>query len=152
MILSVVYLCDLGCQCYVHVSDTIIRYTIDECGWKGIIIEYIEANQWKIYNSKITKIDILSPICFDKGFNYYNTSCEVAKKDDNNNKLGDIWNKADNKKFSKVMTRRQVENKATFTHSTFQSQEEFIAADSNKKKDNNSFSKSVVNNNHLLPH
>lgn len=103
------------------------------------MIGYNRVNQLRIYNPRIRKIHVLSPVCFDKGFYYFNTSHEVADEDDNSEKLDDIQNKANDKEFSKIVTEKQVKKKATFTHSIFQSQEESIAANSDEEGDNKQF-------------
>lgn len=71
---------------------------------KNIMIEYRIVNSQEIYNLKIKKIYIQGFVQFDKYFCYYNSSHMVIN--DNNNediKLGNIWNKADNDEFSEVM-------------------------------------------------
>ena len=50
--------------------------------------------------------------------------------------LGDVWNKADDDKFDKVMTKKQ---------------EKSVVADSEKEGDNNSLLKSAIDNDHFLP-
>ncbi len=45
MVLSVAHLCALGWRYYVHVLDTIMRNTMDDRGWKGIMVGYDEVNQ-----------------------------------------------------------------------------------------------------------
>ena len=50
------------------------------------------------------------------------------------------------------MIGRQAGKETTFTHSIPHLQEEFIAANSDEKGDNNSFFKSAIDNNHLLSH
>lgn len=116
------------------------------------MVWYSGVNEQKIYNLKIKKIYLLSSVWFDKGFCYYNTSDEVTDEDENVDKLGDIQNKANNKKFSKVMTGKQIEKKGTFIYPTPQLQKDCIAANSKEKRDNNSFFESVIDNNHFLSH
>lgn len=89
---------------------------------------------------------------FDKGFNYYDTSYKIVDKNKNDDKLDDIWNKANNKEFSKIMTGKQIEKEAIFSHSIPQLQKKSIDADSKEKRDNNSLFKSAINNNYPLPH
>ena len=115
---SVAHLRALGCRCYVHVPDTIMRHTMDDRGWKGITVAYGGVNQWRIYNPRTRRIHVSSSVQFDESFSYYDTSHEVADEDENGDNFGDIWNEADDKEFSKVMTRRQVGKEATFTHPT----------------------------------
>ncbi len=42
---SVAHLRALRCRCYVYVSDTTIRHTMDDRRWKGITVGYDEVNQ-----------------------------------------------------------------------------------------------------------
>lgn len=91
---------------------------MDNCSQKRIIVRYGKVNQWRIYNAKTTKIYVLFSIQFNKSFNYYDTSHKIANKDKNNDKLDNIWNKANDKKFGKVMTRRQVKKEVIFTYLT----------------------------------
>lgn len=116
------------------------------------MVWYSGVNPQKIYNLKIKKIYVLLSVWFDKSFCYYNTSDKVADEDENVDKLGDIQNKANNKKFSKVMTGKQIEKKGTFIYPILQLQKDCIAANSKKKRDNNSFFESIIDNNHFLPH
>lgn len=91
-------------------------------------------------------------VWFDESFNYNNTSHKITDKDDNDAKLGNIWNETDDEEFSKVMAGKQVVKiDATLAPSTFQSYERSIVADSKKKEDNNSFLESAIDNNHHLP-
>lgn len=95
-----------------------MRHTMDDRGWKGIMVGYGGVNQWRIYNPRTRRIHVSSSVRFDEGFSYYDTSHEVADEDENGDEFGDIWNEADDKEFSKVMTGRQVGKEATFTHPT----------------------------------
>ncbi len=141
----------LGCRCYVHVPDTIMRYTMDDHGWKSIMVGYDGVNQWRIYDLRTRKIHVSVFVRFDEGFSYYDTSHEVADEDDNNDELGNVWNEVDDEEFGKVMTGKQaIGRDTTFTHPTPQSYKGSVVADSEKERDN-SLPESVVDKNHLLP-
>lgn len=77
-----------------------------DCGWKNIIVEYGGVNQWKVNNSKTRIIYIMSSICFDESFNYYDISYEITNEYGESAKLDNIWNEAGDNKFSKVIARK----------------------------------------------
>ena len=139
-------------RCYDHILDTTMRQTMHDYGWKGIMVGYMEVNQWKIYNPKTRKIHILASILFDENFSYYNTGHEVKDEDDNSAELGNVWNEVDDEEFGKVMARKQViQRDATLADSTPQSQEESVVADNKEKGNNNSLPYSAIDNDYPLP-
>ena len=149
---SVAHLRALGCRCYVHVPDTTMRQTMHDRGWKGIMVGYGGVNQWRVYNPKTRRIHVSASVRFDEGFSYYDTSHEVEDEDDDGAELGDVWNEADDEEFGKVMDGKQVVGRdATLAHSTPQSQEGSVVADSEEEGDNNSLPESAMDNDHPLP-
>ncbi len=95
---------------------------------------------------------VLASVGFNKGFSYYDTSHEVADEDDNGDELGDLWNKADDEEFGKVMTGRQVIRKdAIFAYPTHQSHKGSVVADSEEERDNDSLPESALDNDYPLP-
>ncbi len=151
-VLSVAHLLALGCQYYVHVSDTNMRQTMYDRGWKGIMVGYGGVNQWRVYNPKTRRIHVSASVCSNKGFSYYDTSHEATDEDDESAELGDVWNEADDNEFGKVMAGKQVVGReATLADPTPQSKERSVVADSEEEGDNDSLPESTTDNNHLLP-
>ncbi len=64
----------IGCRSYVHVPDTTIRHTMDDRGWKGIMVGYDGVNQWRVYNLRIRIIHVSASVRSDEGFSYYDTN------------------------------------------------------------------------------
>lgn len=85
------------------------------------MIKYSRVNQQKIFNLITKKIYVLSSIRFDENFSYYDTCHKVVDKNANNDKINDIQNKANDKKFSKVIIRKEAKKEAIFCHPIFQS-------------------------------
>lgn len=74
-------------------------------------------------------------IQFDESFSYYDIGHKIIDKDNNGVELDNIWNKADNEEFGKVIVRKQGS----------------VITDSGEEEDNNSFSELAIDNNHPLP-
>lgn len=93
----------------------------------------------------------MASVQFNKSFSDYDTGHEVTNEHDNSTELGNIWNKADDKKFGKVIAGKQVlRREASLAYFTLQSQKKFVIADSKDEGDNNSIFKSNIGTNHLL--
>lgn len=129
---SIAHFCIFGYQYYIHFLDTAIYQAIYDSGQKSIIIGYERVNQQSVYNSRIRKIYVLASIRFYESFNYYDLNYKITDKDNNNAKLGNIQNKADDRKFGKVIVKKQG----------------IVVADSEEERDNNSFLELSIDNNH----
>ena len=67
----------LSCKTYIHVFKIIKRYKFDDRSWKNIFVNYVNNNQWKIYNSRIRKIYIIKNVRFDENYSYYDQNHRV---------------------------------------------------------------------------
>ena len=115
------------------------------------MVGYGGVNEQKIYNAKTKGIHILASVWFDKSFSYYDIGSEITDEDDNGAKLSDVWNKADDEEFGKVMAGKQIgQRDAILAHSTPQSQEVSVVADNKEERDNNNLPESAIDNDYPL--
>ena len=54
------------------------------------------------------KIHISASVWFEKSFSYYNTGYKIIDDYNSGTKLSDIWIKAEDQKFDKIIARKQV--------------------------------------------
>lgn len=67
------------------------------------MIKYRGVNKWMVYNLQTRKFYILPFVWFDEDFSYYNTSHKAENEDNENTKLGTLWNEINDNKFDKIM-------------------------------------------------
>lgn len=149
---SVPHLRALKYRYYVHVPDTTMCQTMYDYRWKGIMVGLGEVNEWRVDNPKTRRIHVSSFICFDGGFSYDNINHKTTEENDKSVKLDDVWNEVDDDEFNKAMARKQVVGReVTLADPIFQSKKRSVIAKSEKEGDNDSLSKSALDNNDLLP-
>ncbi len=105
----------LECRAWIHVSKIIDYHKLDSRFWQGIMIDYEEMNQWRIYNLMNRKIHVSQDVKFDE-LNIYDDFIDF-----NDNEEEQIWNEEDDSLFDDTVrtTVNDLTSESSFEESRY---------------------------------
>ena len=92
----------LNYKTYTHIFKIINRHKFDDRSWKSIFVNYVDNNQWKIYNSRTKKVHIIRNVRFDENYFYYDQNHNTFSnfdEYDNEFELSEFWHSKDDNWF-----------------------------------------------------